>query len=204
MASFVGRRRAAPAWSIDDASTFAALKEFKLLQLLSTDKKALTTARRLGLSFSQSQSRSPSSASAAGSGTTSGVRPPGAAAVPATVGQNARQRRSAARSARRHAARRAQLCSRTMLAILFMVRTAAAPPRRRHARVARLRRRQRRSTTCEARHRRSSTIELEFLKLPVCFLHPLCSLLVSRMSTVLSGLRCSTGGAGRRSGPKLG
>ena len=52
MASFAGRRRAAPAWSIDEASTFAALKEFKLLQFLSTDKKALTTARRLGLSFS--------------------------------------------------------------------------------------------------------------------------------------------------------
>ena len=49
MASFAGRRRAAPAWSIDDARTFAALKEFKLLQFLSTDKKAMTTARRLGL-----------------------------------------------------------------------------------------------------------------------------------------------------------
>ena len=51
MASFAGRRRAVPPWSIDDASTFAALKEFKLLQLLATDKKALTTACRLGLSF---------------------------------------------------------------------------------------------------------------------------------------------------------
>ena len=51
MASFAGRRRAAPPWSVDDASTFAALKEFKLLQLLSTDKQALATARRLGLSF---------------------------------------------------------------------------------------------------------------------------------------------------------
>ena len=60
MASFAGRRRAAPAWSIDDASTFAALKEFKLLQFLSTDKKALTTARRLGLNFSQSQPQSAS------------------------------------------------------------------------------------------------------------------------------------------------
>ena len=52
MASLAGRRRVAPQWSVDEASTFAALKEFKLLQLPSTDKQALTTARRLGLSFS--------------------------------------------------------------------------------------------------------------------------------------------------------
>ena len=39
MASFA-RRRPPAAWSVDDASTFAALKEFKLLQLLSADKKA--------------------------------------------------------------------------------------------------------------------------------------------------------------------
>ena len=122
MASFADRRRAVPAWSIDDASTFAALKEFKLLQFLSTDKKALTTARRLGLYSTHPQSQPPSSATAAGGDATSGVHPPGAAAVPATVGQNARQRRSAARSARRHAAQRAQLCSRTMVAILCMVR----------------------------------------------------------------------------------
>ena len=48
MASFAARRPPAAAWSVDEASTYAALKEFKLLQLLSTDKKALATARRLG------------------------------------------------------------------------------------------------------------------------------------------------------------
>jgi hypothetical protein len=48
MASFARRWSPAAAWSVDDASTFAAQKEFKLLQLLSTDKKALATARRLG------------------------------------------------------------------------------------------------------------------------------------------------------------
>ena len=122
MASFAGRRRAAPAWSIDDASTFAALKEFKLLQFLSTDKKALTTARRLGLNFSHSQPQSPISAPAGGGGSASTARPPVAATASVTEAPNARQRRSAARSARRHAARQAQLCSRTMLAILFMVR----------------------------------------------------------------------------------
>ena len=43
MASFAGRRRTSVPWSIDDASTFAAQKKFKLLQLLSNDKKALAT-----------------------------------------------------------------------------------------------------------------------------------------------------------------
>ena len=47
MASFAGRRRASVPWSVDDASTFAAQKEFKLLQLLSTDKKALATGASL-------------------------------------------------------------------------------------------------------------------------------------------------------------
>ena len=49
MASFARRRPPAAVWSVDDASTFAALKEFKLLQLLSAEKKAFATARRLGL-----------------------------------------------------------------------------------------------------------------------------------------------------------
>ena len=50
MASFARRWSPAAAGSVDDASTFAAQKEFKLLQLLSNDKKALATptARRLG------------------------------------------------------------------------------------------------------------------------------------------------------------
>ena len=39
MPSFARRRPPTAAWSVDDASTFAAQKEFKLLQLLSTDKK---------------------------------------------------------------------------------------------------------------------------------------------------------------------
>ena len=55
MASFARRRTPAAAWSVDDASTFAAQKEFKLLQLLSTDKKAFATARRLGLYSTQPQ-----------------------------------------------------------------------------------------------------------------------------------------------------
>ena len=58
MASFVGSappRRAE--WSVDDAARFAALKEFKLQQLLSTDKKALATARRLGFMFGHIRKR---------------------------------------------------------------------------------------------------------------------------------------------------
>ena len=46
MASFVGSaplRRTE--WTVEDAARFAALKEFKLLQLRSADKKAFATAR---------------------------------------------------------------------------------------------------------------------------------------------------------------
>ena len=50
MASFTRPPRAA--WSVEECARFAALREYELLQLLSRDKKALTTARRLGLSLS--------------------------------------------------------------------------------------------------------------------------------------------------------
>jgi hypothetical protein len=91
--------------------------------LLSTDKQALTTARRFGLSFSHPQPQPPSR-SPAGSGAVP-PRPPVADAAPASTTKNARQRRSAERSARRgrrHAARRAQLCTRSILSLLFIVR----------------------------------------------------------------------------------
>ena len=39
------------AWSVKDAAEFAALRDFRLLQLLSTDRRALTTARLLGVPF---------------------------------------------------------------------------------------------------------------------------------------------------------
>ena len=67
MASFVGSappRRAE--WSVDDAARFAALKEFKLLQLLSSDKKALATARRLGFMFGHTQTQPHPPADSAG------------------------------------------------------------------------------------------------------------------------------------------
>ena len=118
MSSFARRRSPAPVWSIDDASTFAAQKEFKLLQLLSTDKKAFATARRLGLNFSHSQPQ-PHSRSSAAEGAAP-PRPPAADAELASAKRNARQQRSAARSARRHNVRR--MCNRTMRALLFIVR----------------------------------------------------------------------------------
>ena len=69
MASFARRRTPAAAWSVDDASTFAAQKEFKLLQLLSTDKKAFATARRLGLYSTQPQLQQTARSSAAATAT---------------------------------------------------------------------------------------------------------------------------------------
>ena len=56
MASFA-RAAAQPRreWSVEDAAWFAARKEFELLQLLSTDAKALTTARRLGRHLTQGE-----------------------------------------------------------------------------------------------------------------------------------------------------
>ena len=178
MASFV---RSAPPrraeWSLEDAAQFAALKEFKLLQLLSTDKKALATARRLGFLFghTQTQPHSPaapvggaaapaprgaadassSSPSAAPSrarqrparGAQPAVRAPaqmqthppavtvGGAAATATVAPlaagdllaagssraNAKQHRSAERSARRHLARQRRVRA-SANAMLYLVR----------------------------------------------------------------------------------
>ena len=88
---------------------------------VSRDKKALTTARRFGLSLSHPQPQPPSKSTAVGGGTAM-PNAPAPAAAPVSSGPNARQRRSAARSAQRHAARRAQMCSRSMLAIIFIVR----------------------------------------------------------------------------------
>jgi hypothetical protein len=121
MASITARRPPRAAWSVEERARFAALREYELLQLLSRDKKALTTARRLGLSLSHPQPQPPSRSTAVGGGPVMPNAPAPAAAL-VSNGPNARQRRSAARSAQRHAARRAQMCSRSMLAIIFIVR----------------------------------------------------------------------------------
>ena len=189
MASFL--RSAAPPrreWSLEEAALFAARKEFELLKLLSTDKKALATARRLGFLFGQTQMQ-PQTPPAASAGGVAAARPAGAAddasvaplaaprrarrrsarraqpaewahpqpqthtsaaaadgdaaAPPARVARpevvraddaasrvNARQRRSAARSAQRHAARRRPI--RTAAQVLtFLLRLRRRAPTRR-------------------------------------------------------------------------
>ena len=121
MASFARRWSPATAWSVDDASTFAAQKEFKLLQLLSTDEKAFATARRLGLFSPKSKQQLPQTAkSDVDDAATSARRRANAASAPPAV-PNSRQRRSAARSARRHAQVQVQVY-RTAIAVLYICR----------------------------------------------------------------------------------
>ena len=121
MGSFTARQPPRAVWSVEECTRFAALREYELLQLLSRDKKALTTARRFGLSLSHPQPQPPSKSTAVGGGTAM-PNAPAPAVAPVSNGPNARQRRSAVRSAQRHAARRAQICSRSMLAIIYIVR----------------------------------------------------------------------------------
>ena len=130
MASLARRRPPAAVWSVDDASTFAALKEFKLLQLLSADKKAFATARRLGLFSAKPQPQQAQTARSTAS--RAEPRVPSDAASGATTRPNARQRRNAARSARHHAQRQLQLY-RTGIAVLYLCRL------RRRCRARRLR-----------------------------------------------------------------
>ena len=120
MASFARRWSPAAAWSVDDASTFAAQKEFKLLQLLSNDKKALATARRLGVFSQKPQLQGQASAARAGAGAS---RSSNAGAASTPKGPTAKQKKSAARSARRHASRRAQeRWNRCCTAVLCIVK----------------------------------------------------------------------------------
>ena len=120
MPSFARRRPPTAAWSVDDASTFAAQKEFKLLQLLSTDKKALSTARRLGLFSKQPQPHKETARSGAAAAATSARRQPDAASG-RPVGPNSAQRRSAARSAQHHAQLQLRFY-RTAIAVLYFCR----------------------------------------------------------------------------------
>jgi hypothetical protein len=69
---------------------------------------SVATARQLGLSFSHLQPQPPSRSTADGGGTSAMPNAPAPAAAPVFGGPNARERRSAARSAQRHM-RRAQM-----------------------------------------------------------------------------------------------
>jgi hypothetical protein len=121
MASFA--RRPSRPWTIDECALFAARKEFELLKLLSTDKKAMAAARRLGLHAVLPQPL-PAKATAGKPAAASTRTPPSDAPSKATSAakSNSRRKRSATRSARHHAKRREQLCNRCSLAMLFVVK----------------------------------------------------------------------------------
>jgi hypothetical protein len=104
-------------WTVEEHALFAARKEFELLRLLSTDKKALAAARRLGLStiagHPQSHPQPPAAARAA--------RPPQQQQqVSVEPRRNARRRRSAERSARRHACMRLRATRSRTIAIVWL------------------------------------------------------------------------------------
>ena len=109
MASF--SRRPSRPWTIDECALFAARKEFELLKLLSTDKKAMAAARRLGLHAVQPQPL-PAKATAGKPAAASTRKPADAqSAIPSKT--NSRNKRSAERSAKHHAAMREEekLCN---------------------------------------------------------------------------------------------
>ena len=112
------QRSLRPEWTVEDCALYAARREFELLKLLSKDKKALATARRIGIMFSAGQPHShPQGAAAAATRRAPSSQQP-VCAVPRA---NARQRRSAERSARRHGERQRVIRSR-ILALLFVIR----------------------------------------------------------------------------------
>ena len=97
MVSFAGRRPSR-SWTVEECATFAARREFELLKLLATDKKALATARRLGAFHPQPQP--PSVADGAGQ-VEAAPQPAAAAAAAAKAAPDSRgRRRRAARCAR--------------------------------------------------------------------------------------------------------
>jgi hypothetical protein len=102
VASFTARRPPVAAWSVEECTCFAALREYELLQLLERDKKALATTRRLGLSLSHPQPQPPSRSTAVGGGTAM-PNAPVPAAAPVSSGPNARQRRRVQRAVQRAA-----------------------------------------------------------------------------------------------------
>ena len=120
MASF--SRRPSRPWTIDECALFAARKEFELLKLLSTDKKAMVAARRLGLHAVLPQPL-PAKATAGKPAAASTRTPPSDAPSKANSAakSNSRRKRSATRSARHHAKRGEQLY-RCSLAMLFVVK----------------------------------------------------------------------------------
>ena len=120
MAAFFHAAAARPrsAWSPEEAAVFAARRDFELLKLLSTDKKAFAMARRLGFMTScvGASPKHGAAARAAGAASVAQQAPAEAA------GDNSRRRRSARRSALRHERRRRLLCRSCALCLLFVLR----------------------------------------------------------------------------------
>ena len=103
MASFARSPAPRAGWTIAEAALFAARKEYELLRLLSADKKALATARRLGLPFGQAQPHTQPHPPAAPAGIDAAAPPADAAdgASAAAPVLSRRARRRAARCAQR-------------------------------------------------------------------------------------------------------
>ena len=119
-------------WSPEEAAEFAARRDFRLVQLLSTDRRALVTARRLGLFGA---SRAEKSRSNVGSSTATGTSPRGGApeqgqrrGTASDHTPNAKQRRSAARAAAHRAAKAAPAAASPPVAAPATAPPAPAPP----------------------------------------------------------------------------
>ena len=92
--SLLQARHARPAWTVEESATFAARRDFELLKLLSTDRKALRVARLLGLPIQPTAAKA-AKACADGASKTSGNDSPRAKARPEPTGsKQPRQRPS--------------------------------------------------------------------------------------------------------------
>ena len=128
-----GAAPARRAWTVEESAVFAARRDFELLVLLSSHKKALMTARRLGFgraahphaAAGKPQHHQPCERGGAGG--------PATASGEETVRTTARQRRSARRSALRHQRRRREhlLRTRCLLPALYLTRLRRAAAARR-------------------------------------------------------------------------
>ena len=125
MAAFFHAAAARPrsAWSPEEAAVFSARRDFELLRLLSTDKKAFAMARRLGFMTSCAGASPKHGAAARAAGAASVAQQAPADAV----GDNSRRRRSARRSALRHERRRRLLCRSCALCLFFVLYGCVAP-----------------------------------------------------------------------------
>jgi hypothetical protein len=103
---------------VEQCALFAARKEYELLKLLASDKKAMAAARRLGFSRGAGQ---PLSHAGLPHATSRASRQEARDAQRVPPQGNAKQRRSWQRSAARHAARQRFIRSR-FLATLFVIR----------------------------------------------------------------------------------